>query len=155
MSDYRYRVHFQYRQWIGKPDPSGVTMVATEIPQRTDASGQSAWSREASHWHVMLTCNGRSEAWEYSQGSAHRRERQRYKRIGEAAPPCVADVVSCLVSEAQSGDQTFEDFASDMGLDTDSRRAHKTWLACVDTRIRLRNLLGEALDAIVDASEDY
>lgn len=36
----------------------------------------------------------------------------------------------CLVSDGIAGDQSFEDFCTDLGYDTDSRSARKTWKAC-------------------------
>ena len=47
------------------------------------------------------------------------------------APPSVADVLSCLLSDANAIHMTFEEWCSDFGYDSDSRKAEKTYLACV------------------------
>ncbi len=36
----------------------------------------------------------------------------------------------CFMSDSASGDNSFEDFCSEFGYDTDSRKAEKIWKAC-------------------------
>lgn len=45
-------------------------------------------------------------------------------------PPELADVVSCLVSDAQAMYEPFESWCGDLGYDTDSRKALNTYLEC-------------------------
>ena len=42
----------------------------------------------------------------------------------------VLNAFYCFVSDAMSGQESFESFCSEFGYDTDSRRAEKTWKAC-------------------------
>lgn len=65
--------------------------------------------------------------------------------------PIAADVLFCLVSDAQAGDQSFEDFASDFGYDVDSRKAEATWRTCQSIAPRLRRFLGKHFDVVVRA----
>jgi hypothetical protein len=90
-------------------------------------------------WRVTLTYEGRSMTAAFYQGPAHK------------DAPSAADVLSCLCSDARAGDQTFEDFCSDMGLDTDSRKAEKTWRACKATGPRVYALLGHDFDVFASA----
>jgi len=59
--------------------------------------------------------------------------------------PNIADVLSCLLSDASSGEETFYDWASNLGYDTDSRNALDTYLACQKTLVALRHVLGYEL----------
>jgi hypothetical protein len=68
--------------------------------------------------------------------------------------PTLKSVLYCLQSDAQAGDHLlFEDFASDLGYDPDSRKAEATWRACQAIRGELRKLLGEEFEAFM--SEDF
>ena len=69
----------------------------------------------------------------FSQGSAHKK------------PPTLAEVLDCLASDASGVDnaQSFEDWASEYGYDTDSRKAEKTYNICVQQAQELKALLGQ------------
>lgn len=41
-----------------------------------------------------------------------------------------ADVLHSVASDAQYGREAFEDFCSELGYDTDSRKAYATWEQC-------------------------
>lgn len=71
--------------------------------------------------------------------------------------PELASVLSSLVSDASAIDYNcFEDWASDMGYDTDSRSAEAIYRACLETGLKLRNALGESgLAALREACIDY
>jgi hypothetical protein len=58
--------------------------------------------------------------------------------------PEAAEILDCLASDAVSVENSrgFEDWASDLGYDPDSRKAEKTYLACVKSSERLRKFLG-------------
>lgn len=82
-----------------------------------------SWGHGARHYRVRLSrkwVDGtRSMSLYFSQGSAHTED------------PTVADVLSCLALDASVlKAMTFEDWASDLGYDTDSRQAEATYRAC-------------------------
>ena len=58
-----------------------------------------------------------------------------------------ADVDSLLrqVRDAEAGAQSFEDFCADLGYDTDSRKAEKTWQACKVTAVGLSQLFSDGM----------
>ncbi|MGA9527144.1 MAG: hypothetical protein WBS24_03400 [Terriglobales bacterium] len=89
-------------------------------------------------WRVRLDVEDRSFALDFHQGSAHRK------------PPTAATVLDCVLSDAQAGVETFEDFAAEMGYDSDSRKAEATWRACKDTALAVRVLLGDKYQTIED-----
>ena len=75
----------------------------------------------------------------FSQGTAH------------TEPPTVGDVRSCLISDANVGAQTFDEFCSDLGYDTDSRKAHAIWIRCAEVAPKVRAFLGDDFDAFANA----
>lgn len=81
----------------------------------------------------------------FSQGSAH------------TEPPTLADVLDCLASDASGYDQaagSFEEWASDLGYDADSRKAEKTFRAVEKQARDLKALLGaEAYEELLYQTE--
>jgi len=65
--------------------------------------------------------------------------------------PTAADVLACLVIDANAGEQSFEEFCSDLGYDSDSRKAERIHAACVRMAPRLRRFLGEHFDNVAGA----
>jgi hypothetical protein len=64
-----------------------------------------------------------------------------YERIYSASKPEAESLLDCLKLDA-SGPDTFEEWASEYGYDTDSRQAEATFRACQDNSRRLKSLLG-------------
>ena len=93
----------------------------------------------AAQYKVTLYMAGRQLTVPFYMGVAHTRG------------PSAADVLYCLASDAQAGDLSFEDFCSDFGYDSDSRKAEQTWKACVRMAPRVRRFLGEHFDAVWSA----
>lgn len=77
--------------------------------------------------------------------------------------PTVFDVVSCLVNDYRtlgSGYWQFEEWAEDVGFDTDSRKAYAVWEKIVDNSRQLAKLVGgyprlEELASIIDEIEEW
>ena len=69
----------------------------------------------------------------FSQGSAHKKN------------PTLAEVLDCLASEASGVDnaRSFEEWASEYGYDTDSRKAERTYQICKKQAQELKALLGQ------------
>lgn len=127
------------------------------------------WAHDA--WRVTVTRGKQSWSTDYQSGIGHRKmdravERNGWERFytdarggihfrnaedvaeqgfSKPVPPSAADVLSCVLSEACSGEDTFEAFCDDMGLDTDSRKALATWEACVAIRDAMIRVLGREL----------
>lgn len=71
-------------------------------------------------------------------------------------PPSRAEVMSSILLDASAIDDTFEDWCSNFGADTDSRKAKAMYDACVDTGIRLRRMIGdEAIAKLRELFQDY
>lgn len=113
----------------------GITMTVERVDSNPNMD-QDDWTKDSSHWRCVLHMNvGTMPAAleiPFSQGSAL------------TTPPTAEDVLDCLVSDASSVDNTaFDDWAEEMGYDTDSRKAERTYNAIVEQTVSLRNMLGE------------
>lgn len=89
-----------------------------------------------SHWMVTITGrfhggSRRQMTTAFSMGSA---------LVGEPQPEAVLD---CLISDAAGVDQSFEDWARDLGMDPDSRKAEASYKACQASAAQLKTFLGE------------
>jgi hypothetical protein len=101
------------------------------------------WATDANHWKITLRMGRRQMSVPFSTGSA----------LGE---PDAADVLDCLASDASTELYTssFEDWASELGLDPDSRTAYRTFEITHRQTRRLRAFLGEDLfDALLTETE--
>jgi len=103
-----------------------------ENPNMTD-------SRDMDHWKVRLTRRG-SGGWHsrmtiyFSMGYGH-----------NGNEPDVESVLSCLASDSSALDQDFENWASDLGYDPDSRKALRIFETCKRQAIRLEKFLAQEL----------
>lgn len=71
--------------------------------------------------------------------------------------PDTRDVLASLAMDAGAIDfASFEDWASDYGYDTDSRKAESVYRACLATALALRAALGDAgLSELRDAASEH
>lgn len=106
---------------------------STRIPDRPDEMGD--W-KGATHWVVTLSQTGRGNPRTfttfYSMGSAHK------------GAPKIDSVLSSLMFDASGAENasSFEDWASEYGYDTDSRKAERMYNACREISAKLRVFLG-------------
>lgn len=87
---------------------------------------------QGDHWRVTLRCGRRQMTLPFSKGYGH-----------EGREPETAEVLDCMASDASGADQGFEDWASDLGYNTDSRKAERTYKAVQSQTVKLRKLLGD------------
>lgn len=66
------------------------------------------------------------------------------ERRAEPVKPDAADVLSCLASDAATGDQDFTQWCNDLGYDYDSRKAFRTYRIVKRQTAKLRAFLGAA-----------
>lgn len=71
--------------------------------------------------------------------------------------PNICDVLYSLSLDGSAIDAGgFEQWASDFGYDTDSRKAEAAYKVCIETGLKLRNVLGEnGLRELNNAIQDY
>jgi hypothetical protein len=102
--------------------------------------------------------NDEAEAIKYETETGFaRRPSAEYFPKGKAINPDPCDVLYCLASDADVLNYSnFEEWAESLGYDTDSRKAEKTYRACLETALALRNGLGdEGLRVLQEACQDY
>lgn len=64
-------------------------------------------------------------------------------------PPTLYDVFCSLKADATNG-ETFDDWCANYGYDTDSRKAMDTYLACQQSEVEARKLLGSDWPRLLD-----
>lgn len=98
------------------------------------------------HWRILFTYDGRAFETSYKTGIGNRKLMPSERHIYQG-PSTVkidpANVLNCLFSDASAALDTFEGWCSDIGYDTDSRKALDMYLACQKTSTDLRKLLGK------------
>lgn len=122
----------------------GLAMAALKIKERPDGNdGQ--WDADASHWRLLLKRGSKEIEVYYSQGSAHSNE------------PDLDDVMYCLLSDVSDiEDVDFEEWASNLGYDTDSRKAERTFEACKKQLLNLRLLFtNKELEQLHELYQDF
>lgn len=74
---------------------------------------------------------------------------------GKLAPLDAAEVISAYLSEADLGADTFDDFCSNLGYDTDSRKALDSYLDCQNIHLRFtRGFTQAALETLHTLTEE-
>lgn len=106
-----------------------VTMESEKVLQNPNMIEDKKWP--ATHYRCEISCGTRRMTTYFSMGMAHTKA------------PDVESVLDCLASDASSvsHDETFEQWADNLGYDTDSRKAEKIYKACVKTARQLRRLM--------------
>lgn len=62
---------------------------------------------------------------------------------GSKKPDNVAEIVHSVVMDSHAVDYDFEEWCEEYDFDVDSRKAEKTYKACLDSARDLRNFLGD------------
>jgi hypothetical protein len=98
-----------------------------------DANPNMDSDQQMNHYKVTLRAKGRQLTTYFSMG------------LGLSGEPKVGNVLDCLASDSASIEnaRSFEDWAGDLGYDTDSRKAEKTFKACERQAAKLKQFLGE------------
>lgn len=157
----------------------GLTLAADFVPASTFKNDE--WKRDAVNFTVTIK-RGEREVWtgDYGYGVGHLPgcQRESLSAIGRESlqtareagvwggdrfrpntvpAPLLRDVMSALLSDASAIDHgDFESWASNLGYDTDSRKAETTYRACVDIGLKLRASLGDAvLTELGELYQDY
>lgn len=94
------------------------------------------------------------ETGEYPLDWSNARDSIRRKPI---PAPELRDVLYALVMESDVLNYSdFEEWAGNFGYNTDSRKAERTYRACLDIGLKLRNMLGDTtLTQLREAFQDY
>ena len=92
---------------------------------------QDEWQKQANGYTIKLSYGRKTYSVDYWQG------------VGIKERPTLKGVMECLFLDAESSSENFEDFCSNFGYDTDSRKAERIYNACKRIKENLKRLLGE------------
>jgi hypothetical protein len=116
----------------------GITAEAVMTDPPAYAWDEDEPQRDRANWYrVTLGYDGRTMTVPFGMGSALTDE------------PNAADVINCLASDAATFEnaRSFEEWASELGFDSDSRRAYAIYQQTETQTTELRGFLGEQYDA--------
>ena len=70
--------------------------------------------------------------------------------------PALPDVLHCIIDDSDAMEYSFDEWAGNLGYDTDSRKAEKIYRQCIDLGLTLQRAIGApALTALREAFQDY
>ena len=98
---------------------------------------QPDWT-DANHYKVTVKHDGRQMTLYFSQGYGIKHE------------PREEDILNCFISDNTDFYDGFEDWAANMGFDEDSRKAERTYNACVRQTEKAKRLLGASFDELME-----
>lgn len=106
-------------------------------------AAKAGWQQTATGYKVTLKFEGRQMTVDFWCGSLH-------------PVPTAFDVMYCLVSDASRviNGESFEDWASCYGYETDSREAEKTYKAVKAQTKKLEKFLLDSFEDVVYMDED-
>lgn len=115
-------------------EQQNLKLELAQIPFRNDTPSDQ-WDKEARHFAYRIYATqgdnfGKEIKGYYSQGSLVK------------GKPEIDDILNALIMDTMDIDGSFEDWCSNLGYDTDSRSAYKTFELCQEEDKQLRNLLG-------------
>lgn len=112
-----------------------------DIDYSADAPPSEEFQHGQTGYRVTLSHNGASIQIDYYSSTE----------------PELEDVLSCMQLDATGyvNARDFEDWASDYGYSTDSRKAEQLWNACGEEYRKLTQLLGAQLAEYMNADNDY
>lgn len=105
-------------------------------------SDSTEWMRSAHHYKVTLRAYGRQMTTYFSMGPAL------------CEDPDAEGVLDCLLSDSPACKQDFAEWARDLGYDEDSRKAGRTYNACLKLGTKLKQFLGEHYEAFLYADRN-
>lgn len=120
-----------------------MNRITSTITYGNNAQDLDDWQRSAHPWTIELRYQRRRMTVDFWTGQA----------LGE---PTTSDVLSCLASDAAGYENTrsFNEWASDYGYDTDSRKTEQVFNQVRKQSEKLKKLLGDDYSSIVYANED-
>jgi hypothetical protein len=108
----------------------------------------SKWSSGNNVFYFLVSIG--DEIFDYYTGLGHAKNAVQAKKFGMPLVPNIPeidDVLECLFSDASCAQGSFDEFCSEFGYDTDSRKALETYLSCQNSGQRLRKALGKEFES--------
>lgn len=119
---------------------ASVTFKTTLLGERADAEPNgNLWKHDA--WNVTLQRGAMAQDFGFKTGLGLRIKPTLANPNGKPIPPRAADVLSCLLSDAEASKQSFNDWCGDTGNNSDSIRAFRMYQECCEAREKLARVL--------------
>lgn len=145
-------------------DLETLPVKITYVGERT---GEWSATQTVDEWRVTIASGKEVSDFEYFTGLGRRT--RKYSPTGEKwdkaekkyfntrpTPPKIADVLSCLVSDANAVNENFSSWCYTYGYSSDSITAFNTYQACLKTGESLRkHCTREMLNKIGELLQDY
>ena len=107
------------------------------------------------HRHIdRMTVLANNGDYDYIKKNRHRLYMDVLVQVSKPVTPKFDSILACLVQDAVGSAQTFDDWCSDYGYDTDSRNALQTYIDCQEVAKKLR-LAKVPLHAEAERLQDY
>lgn len=112
---------------------ASITMTAERTYENPNMGTDSHYPMD--HWRCRLTTGRSRMTITFSMGKGH-----------HGKEPTIGDVLDCLASDAACYENagSFEDWCSEYGYDTDSRRAERTYKTVERQSVKLARFLGDS-----------
>lgn len=150
----------------------GVEMLAVHAGARKRGPRGDDWECDA--WFITFKKTPGREAvdFDYYTGSGHRKVpksvRKPYyitdqrgiaqwnKENAKPVRPSEADVLYSMLLDSEANEQSFNDWCSNFGYDTDSRKALDTYQACCDNAEKMYKIFSRAeINSLRELLQDY
>lgn len=131
---------------------AGIALTFISRPSSVTADKE-GWKHYA--WTISLVRNPEQHPQKLSGPIPYRMGIAHKDKDGNPTAPKAEDVISSMVLDASACDESFDDWCSSLGYDTDSRRALETYLACQSSGAELRRFLRSDYAAIVEAAREW
>lgn len=121
----------------------GISISCTRTDKNPHMHADDKW--QADHWKCSLKRKGgKRMTVHFSMGTGH-----------GGKQPTAEEVLSAIASDASSvvNASGFEDWASDLGFETDSRKAHKTYNTVKKQAASLKKFIGDAYEELLYETE--
>ena len=103
-----------------------------EIKFAYKAGSNPAMDANMDHYRCRLRVGTQKMVVPFSKGYGH-----------NGAPPTLREVLACLASDVAAAREGFSNFCDELGYDSDSRKALKTYNACAKISEKLAAVIGE------------
>lgn len=112
------------------------------------------WSETADQWWFRFK---NDMTFDFYTGVGHRNRKRDWggNILTFPVKPKIDSLLASLVSDSVIAGQSFEWFCADLGMDTDSRKALETYLACQESAGKLAKLGFRDLAALQEHYQDY
>jgi hypothetical protein len=119
-----------------------ITLASVKVHENPNMEG----GKDMSHYQVRLTRKiGYNQEKKFvtffSMGSAHKKG------------PTLNDILPCLAMDAATREFSFEDFCSNYGYDSDSRKAKQIYNTTLAQTKKLESFLGDAFEELLEITE--